>query len=53
VILLKTLGDTHALLWDLLMKFENKNTKVKFGSRHTKMISSYSYMLGKIEINVL
>jgi hypothetical protein len=26
-------------------EIENKNTKVIFGSRHTKMFSSYSYML--------
>jgi hypothetical protein len=47
------LGDTRALLRDLLIKLENKNTKVKFGSRHTKMISLYSYMLRELEINAL
>jgi hypothetical protein len=36
-----------------LVKFKNKNTKAKFGSRDTKMISSYSYMLRKIEIKYL
>jgi hypothetical protein len=35
------------------VKFENKNIKVKFGSRHIKMISSYSYVLREIEINIL
>jgi hypothetical protein len=37
----------RALLRDVLVKFINKNTKVKFGSR------SHSYMLREIKINVL
>jgi hypothetical protein len=40
----------RVLLRDLLAKFKKK-TKIKFGSRHTKMISLYSYVLREIEIN--
>jgi hypothetical protein len=35
------------------VKFENKNNKVKFGSKYTKMISLYSYMLREIKIKCL
>jgi hypothetical protein len=51
--LISSLGHTPRVSAGSFCEIWKKYTNLKFGSRHTKMISSYSYMLRKIEIKCL